>query len=104
MTDRFLEGADKLMWNLWSFGLIHKIDHAKLLAKLSSLGASVSAVEWFKSYMHDRQQYVRIGSETSGMRKLHTEFHRVLFWDRPYLMCTSTICLSSQFIAPWNPT
>ena len=31
---------------------------------------------------------------------LHTEFHGDLFWDRPYLMCTSTICLESQIIAP----
>ena len=54
---------------LWSFGLIHSIDHAKLLAKLSSLEVSGSALEWFKSHMHDRQQYVRIGCEMSGMRK-----------------------------------
>ena len=45
------------------------IDHANLLTKLSSLGISSSALEWFTSYMHDRQQFLRVGSEMSGMRK-----------------------------------
>ena len=27
---------------------------------------------------------------------LHTDFHRDLFWNRPYLMCTSTICLDGS--------
>ena len=45
------------------------IHHAKLLMKLSSLGVSSSALEWFRSYIHDRQQYIRIGSEMSGMCK-----------------------------------
>ena len=69
MTDKFLEGADKMMVTVMVLGLIHSIDHANLLAKLSSLEVSGSALEWFKSYMHNRQQYVRIGSQMSGMRK-----------------------------------
>ena len=39
------------------------IDHAKLLVRLSSSGVSSPALEWFRSYMHNRQQYIRIGSE-----------------------------------------
>ena len=45
------------------------IDHAKLLVKMSSMGVSSSALEWFRSYMHDRQRYIRIGSQMSGICK-----------------------------------
>ena len=31
---------------------------------------------------------------------LHREFYKYPFWDRPYLMCTSTICLAFQITAP----
>ena len=41
------------------------IDHARLLYKLSILGASPSTVKWFKSYLTGRRQYVRIGSAYS---------------------------------------
>lgn len=57
---------------------------AKFLAKLSSLGVSSLALEWFKSYMNDRQQNVRVGSEMYGMYvrqgsilgRLHQRFAR----------------------------
>ena len=42
------------------------IDHARLLHKLSILGASPSTVKWFKSYLTGRRQYVRIGSAYSN--------------------------------------
>ena len=29
---------------------------------------------------------------------LHRDFNKYPFWDRPYLMCTSTICLAFQII------
>ena len=41
------------------------IDHATLLHKLSIVGASPSIVNWFKSYLSSRYQYVRIGSTHS---------------------------------------
>ena len=43
------------------------IDHAKLLVKVIPLGVSCTALQWFRSYVHRRQQYIRIGSEMSGM-------------------------------------
>ena len=36
-----------------------------LLVKLRSLGVSPSAMEWFKSYLKGRYQYVRIGDVVS---------------------------------------
>ena len=41
------------------------IEHARLLHKLSIVGASPSTVNWFKSYLSNRYQYVRIGSTHS---------------------------------------
>ena len=73
MTDKFLETVNETMLTLMVLLDLSKafdsIDHAKLLVKLSSLGVSSSALEWFRSYMHDCQQYIRIGSEMSGMCK-----------------------------------
>ena len=63
---------------------------------------SSSALACFKSYMQDRQQYLRIGSEMSNIGK--SEFHKDPFWNRPYLTCLSTICLAFQIIVPYNPS
>ena len=41
------------------------INHEKLLEKLSTVGASPSTVEWFRSYLLNRRQYVRINSTHS---------------------------------------
>ena len=39
-------------------------------------GVSGSALEWFKSYMHDRQQYViELALKCPECVNLHTEFH-----------------------------
>ena len=38
----------------------HSINHDMLLFKLRTLGVSPSALEWFKSYLKGRYQYVRI--------------------------------------------
>ena len=43
------------------------IDHCKLLVKLQALGLSLSALEWFRSYLTDRKQQVRIGSVLSEL-------------------------------------
>ena len=71
MTDKFLEAMNNKMLTLMVVLDLSKafdsIDHAKLLLKLRSLGVSCTALEWFRSYMHDRQQYIRIGSEMSEM-------------------------------------
>ena len=41
------------------------IGHHTLLGKISRLGVSPAVHEWFRSYLADRSQYVRIGTTTS---------------------------------------
>ena len=44
------------------------INHMSLLKKLSAMGTSKKAIEWFRSYLTGRKQLVRIGCETSEPR------------------------------------
>jgi hypothetical protein len=41
------------------------VDHSILLKKLSNIGVSSEALNWFESYITDRKQFVRIGSSVS---------------------------------------
>jgi len=43
------------------------VDHTILSHKLSALGANSSALNWFKSYLYDRKQYVEINGEKSAL-------------------------------------
>ena len=40
-------------------------EHHTLLGKISRLGVSPAVHEWFRTYLADRSQYVRIGTTTS---------------------------------------
>jgi hypothetical protein len=43
------------------------VDHSILLKKLSNIGVSGEALNWFESYITDRKQFVRIGSSVSDV-------------------------------------
>ena len=74
MTDEALEAMDTkqlmLMVLLDLSKAFDSLKHATLLVKLQSLGLSHSALEWFRSYLSERSQYVRIGSEVSGLKNI----------------------------------
>ncbi|CAB4035040.1 Hypothetical predicted protein, partial [Paramuricea clavata] len=46
------------------------VDHGILLSKLSIYGIQNKALDWFKSYLHNRTQYCRVNSATSFTRKI----------------------------------
>ena len=45
-----------------------RIDHTTVLAKLKALVVSRASLDWFKSYLSERLQCVRIGAETSRLQ------------------------------------
>ena len=69
MTDKALEATDAKKLTL--IVLLHlskafdSLDHSRLLAKLKKLRVGCTALEWFRSYLSRRQQYVRIGAVAS---------------------------------------
>ena len=71
MTDQMLQAMDDKKLTivvLLDFSkAFDSIDHNKLLSKPKSLGTSSFALDWFRSYLKDRRQYVRIGSEHSTL-------------------------------------
>ena len=73
-TDRILKSMDqKKLTALILIDLskaFDSIDHSILLRKLKAVGVSLSALEWFQSFLTDRRQYVRIGSSTSNPLKI----------------------------------
>ena len=70
MSDMILEAMDqKQVTALVLLDLskaFDSIEHGILLRKLRELGVSMQAMEWFRSYLTDRNQRVRIGCEVSG--------------------------------------
>ncbi len=46
------------------------VQHETLLQKIRDLGASPAVYTWFKSYLSDRLQYVRIGTISSEVASL----------------------------------
>ena len=66
ITDKMLEGMDKQKITALVLLDLSKafdsINHERLLQKIANLGASSASVQWFKSYLSNRSQSVRIHS------------------------------------------
>ena len=69
VTDILLEAIDKQQLSIIVFLDLSKafdsVQHDILLNKLMELGVSTEVLNWFKSYLSNRSQYVRIGAVTS---------------------------------------
>ena len=80
MTDQTLQAMDDKKLSivvLLDFSkAFDSIDQNKLLSKLKSLGTSSFALDWFRSSLKDRRQYVRIGSEHSTLWGLSQGIHQ----------------------------
>ena len=74
MSDMILEAMDrKQVTALVLLDLSKAFDsigHGILLRKLRELGVSIQAMEWFRSYLTNRNQRVRIGCEVSDPRQV----------------------------------
>jgi hypothetical protein len=58
------------------------VDHSILLKKLSNIGVSGEALNWFESFIADRKQFVRIGSRYPKFYQLPTECLREQYCHR----------------------
>ena len=99
LTDGVLEAMDKMQITALVLLDLSKafdsIDHARLLHKLSIVGVSPSTVNWFKSYLSNRYQYLRIGSTHSDTLPITHVPQRAIL--SPLLFC---IYLNDLPLAP----
>ena len=50
--------------------LLIQFNHSILLTKMEHYGVRGIALEWFKSYLNNRKQYVYINGETSQLKDI----------------------------------
>jgi retron-type reverse transcriptase len=69
VTDILLEAIDKKQLSIIIFLDLSKafdsVQHDILLKEITDLGVTSEVLNWFKSYLSNRSQYVHIGSATS---------------------------------------
>ena len=71
------------------------VDHATLLRRLEvSYGLSGSVINWFASYLSDRQQFVRCGSSTSKPTRLLCGVPQGSVQGRSFFFSTPQTCCS----------
>ena len=75
-TDTFLHAIDKkevtAVVLLDMSKAFDSLDHKILMLKLQDVGMSLGALNWFSSYLSNRQQVVRINSALSGKLTVHS--------------------------------
>ena len=67
------------------------VNHAILLSKLEHYGVRGCALEWFRSYLSDRNQYVSVNGSNSDLLQLLVVYHNVLYWVHYFSSSTSMI-------------
>ena len=64
------------------------VDHRILLAKLSHYGVRGVALEWFRSYLTHRKQFVSMNKIGSSLQNVMCGvYHKDPFLDHSYLYC-----------------
>ena len=67
------------------------VDHLILLNKLHHYGIRWSALDWFWSYLSNRQQFVTYNYVSSDTKKLNVVFPMDLYWVHSYFSSISMI-------------
>ena len=69
------------------------VDHGILMSKLSSVGVSPSALEWFISYLSNRKQRTSCENELSEALSVTSVFHKEASWVRCCFLYILATCL-----------
>ena len=74
ITEKIKESIDNRKYGCGLFIDLRKafdtVNHAILLTKMEHYGIRGTALEWFKSYLNNRKQYVYINGETSQLKDI----------------------------------
>ena len=65
------------------------LNHNLLIAKLEAYGFERDSLSLMKSYLNDRQQWVRVNNNFSSWEKKLREFRKVQYLDHFYLTISS---------------
>ena len=77
ITEKIKESIDKGKYGCGIFIDLHKaFDTDILLLKMEHYGVRGSTFQWFKSYLHERKQYVYINSECSELKQISCGVHQ----------------------------
>ena len=95
--DRVSDALDKTRTTVGVFIDLSKafdtVAHTILLNKLYYYGIKGLAIEWFKNYLSDRLQYVKIRGVSSHMLPITCGYRKVPYWALYYFSSMSMICL-----------
>ena len=96
-TDTILTNMDKGLVTEAVFLDLDKafdtVDHSLLFEKLGSYGLSNDSVNWFKSYLTNRNQLTAMGNTFPPSNTFLSEFLKVVFWVHYYFLYLLMICL-----------
>ena len=85
LTDQILDAFEENKFTLGIFIDLSKafdtVNHDILLAKLKLYGVQNCNLNWFKSYLSQRKQYISFDQEKTEMLHIKTVYHRDLFLD-----------------------
>ena len=88
ITDKIRESVDKGKYGCGIFIDLRKafdtVNHNILLLKMEHYGVRGPSLQWFRSYLSERKQYVYINGECSELKQISCGVPKGRYWDHYY--------------------
>ena len=95
ITDKIQRAIENSMYSCGVFLDLSKafdtVNHNILLSKLQSLGIRGIVLDWFRSYLSNRKQFVSIGNANSAQRNISCGLPQASVLGPLYFYCMSMI-------------